>query len=53
MTGHDDDATDKELKLDRQWVLSRGGEYFFAPSVEALSGVLAGEGTAEGNGVDA
>lgn len=43
MTGYDDDATNKQLSLDRQWVESRGGEYFFSPSIHALSTVLAGQ----------
>jgi hypothetical protein len=42
MTGADDDKTNESLSLDRQWVQSKGGEYFFAPSIEALETVLSG-----------
>ncbi|KAF1965221.1 Dyp-type peroxidase [Bimuria novae-zelandiae CBS 107.79] len=43
MTGHNDDATDESLPLERQWVQSKGGEYFFSPSIKALRTVLAGQ----------
>jgi hypothetical protein len=42
MTGADDDKTEVALSLDRQWVQSKGGEYFFSPSIEALNGVISG-----------
>ncbi|KAL1597921.1 hypothetical protein SLS60_008409 [Paraconiothyrium brasiliense] len=42
MTGANDDATANSLPLDRQWVQSKGGEYFFSPSIEALNGALSG-----------
>lgn len=42
MTGANDDKTNESLPLDRQWVQSKGGEYFFSPSIEALNGVLSG-----------
>ncbi|KAF9739233.1 hypothetical protein PMIN03_005012 [Paraphaeosphaeria minitans] len=42
MTGANDDKLDEDLPLDRQWVQSKGGEYFFSPSIEALNGVLSG-----------
>lgn len=42
MTGADDDKPNDSLSLDRQWVQSKGGEYFFSPSIEALNGVLSG-----------
>lgn len=42
MTGSNDDATGDSLSLPTQWVQSKGGEYFFSPSIEALSGVLSG-----------
>ena len=48
MTGHDDDDTNKALQMDRQWVLSKGGEYFFSPSMEALGTVFAGAGAGAG-----
>ncbi|KAF2451251.1 Dyp-type peroxidase [Karstenula rhodostoma CBS 690.94] len=40
MTGANDDNTNEPLRLDRQWVQSKGGEYFFSPSIEALNHVL-------------
>ena len=30
-----------ELKLDAEWVQSRGGEYFFTPSIPALKKTFA------------
>ncbi|PVH95313.1 Dyp-type peroxidase [Periconia macrospinosa] len=42
MSGANDDATNDSLPLSRQWVQSKGGEYFFSPSIKALGGVLSG-----------
>ncbi|KAF2107993.1 hypothetical protein BDV96DRAFT_531454 [Lophiotrema nucula] len=40
MSGYDDDDVTKRLKFDRRWVESKGGEYFFSPSIPTLSEVL-------------
>lgn len=40
MNGYDPLHTDANLALNKEFVVSRGGEYFFAPSISALAGVL-------------
>jgi hypothetical protein len=40
MSGHDDDDVTKRLSFDRRWVESKGGEYFFSPSISTLNGLF-------------
>lgn len=41
VTGADPKKPNDQLPLPVQWVLSRGGEYFFSPSIPALKQNLA------------
>ena len=41
MSGTDPKNQDNNLDLPREWVVSRGGEYFFSPSIPALKGKFA------------
>lgn len=40
MGGYDVDDTTRELTLLQDFVVSKGGEYFFSPSIEALRDVI-------------
>jgi hypothetical protein len=40
MTGYDPKAQSKCLVLCKEYVISRGGEYFFIPSIAALNEVI-------------
>ena len=40
MNGYDPTDASKDLTLNQQFVIARGGEYFFAPSISALAGEL-------------
>lgn len=39
---HNEDKSPHRLALDR-WVIHKGGEYFFSPSIEAMETYLTGE----------
>lgn len=41
MGGADPAQPTKNLTLSAEWVLSKGGEYFFAPSISALRSTFA------------
>ena len=41
MVGFDPKAQANTLNLTNEWVISRGGEYFFVPSITALMEVIA------------
>jgi len=41
MTGTDPNDPDKQLTLSEEWVVARGGEYFFSPSVTGLGLIAA------------
>lgn len=41
LSGIDPNDPSFELKLDDQWVVPRGGEYFFTPSLKGLSDTIA------------
>lgn len=41
MVGHDPKALNSALPLTAEWVISRGGEYFFSPSIPALKTTFA------------
>ncbi|THU78849.1 hypothetical protein K435DRAFT_876191 [Dendrothele bispora CBS 962.96] len=40
ITGTDPLDTNKAFTIDSEFVISRGGEYFFSPPISALSGRL-------------
>ncbi|KAF9484599.1 Dyp-type peroxidase [Pholiota conissans] len=41
ITGYDPNDPKAVLKLDAEWVIPRGGEYFFSPSIKGLSDAIA------------
>ena len=41
MVGTDPKSQSTELPLPREWVVPKGGEYFFSPSIPALKGTFA------------
>ena len=41
MTGTDPQNTGQSLPLPQEWVVSKGGEYFIAPSISALQTTFA------------
>jgi len=41
MSGVDPKDPKKELQFDQLWVVPRGGEYFFTPSIEGLTTKIA------------
>lgn len=41
MVGFDANDQKKRLDLTNEWVISRGGEYFFSPSISALQETFA------------
>ena len=41
MAGTDPKSQSTELPLPREWVVPKGGEYFFSPSIPALKGSFA------------
>jgi hypothetical protein len=41
LLGVDPTATTNELALPTEWVISKGGEYFFSPSLSALQNTFA------------
>lgn len=48
MTGADPDNTAASLDLGFQtWVVSKGGEYFFVPSISVLRDVFSAKDTAD------
>jgi len=40
LSGTDPDTPSKTLKLPAEWVIPRGGEYFFSPSIKGLQGTI-------------
>lgn len=41
LSGTNPEDTDKDLLLDEHWVVTKGGEYFFSPSIRALKETFA------------
>lgn len=41
MVGFDPTALEEDLDFTAEWVISRGGEYFFSPSISALKKTFA------------
>ncbi|CAA7264490.1 unnamed protein product [Cyclocybe aegerita] len=41
LSGYDPNDPSKVLKLDDLWVVPRGGEYFFSPSIKAMKDLIA------------
>ena len=41
MSGVDPNDPKKELSFDQLWVVPRGGEYFFTPSIKGLTDTIA------------
>jgi hypothetical protein len=40
ITGYDPNDPKAVLKLDAEWIIPRGGEYFFSPSIKGLSDTI-------------
>jgi hypothetical protein len=41
MSGTNPDKPSEMVELTEEWVVSRGGEYFFSPSINALKEIIA------------